>query len=575
MQSNSDFTRQVNHFHPTPSSPSEPTVGSGSQQPVLDPIFRAATLVPMREPRIFVIRAIAILVLLVGMALLPGLGCRHVPPPEYTPRLDHSALVIVLDGLRPDYVTPALMPNLYALGQRGVVARNHHSVFPTVTRVNAASMVTGSYPARHGLMGNAVYFPAISPNTAFDTASAADLQRIEATTGGQLLTAPSLGEILQQGGRKFLAISSGSSGSAFLLNHKGAGGGLLHSKLVLPPSLQPLVSERLGPVPPDASPNTARNRRAVDAYLRIGLDHIRPDVTLMWLSDPDHTQHTYGIGAPMTLAAIRQVDAELGRMVAALAARGLQDQVNILVTSDHGFSTHTGGMDLPGLFKTEVQSGSLFIVEGAIYVKNHDTNIIRRLVKQLQATDWAGAIFTQSLLPGRSDGSVPGTLSFELARWTHPRAADILVAANWTDAPNPYGYLGTSTQKEEGEPAGHGTSSPYDIHNILIAAGPDLKSGLISDVPSGNVDFAPTLCYLNGLPPPASMDGRVLKELLRGGPLPTTIKVQKFNYRTQARTERGEYQLELSSSAVSGTEYLNYARAKRPPEPPKPAAKPK
>ena len=42
-------------------------------------------------------------------------------------------LLIVLDGLRPDYVTPELMPNLHALGQRGVVMTRHHAVYPTVT----------------------------------------------------------------------------------------------------------------------------------------------------------------------------------------------------------------------------------------------------------------------------------------------------------------------------------------------------------------------------------------------------------------------------------------------------------
>ena len=52
-------------------------------------------------------------------------------------------LLIVLDGLRPDYVTPELMPNLHALGQRGVVMTRHHAVYPTVTRVNASSISTG------------------------------------------------------------------------------------------------------------------------------------------------------------------------------------------------------------------------------------------------------------------------------------------------------------------------------------------------------------------------------------------------------------------------------------------------
>ena len=47
-----------------------------------------------------------------------------------------------------------VMPTLAAIGQRGVVFTRHHSVYPTVTRVNASSMSTGSYPERHGLLGN-------------------------------------------------------------------------------------------------------------------------------------------------------------------------------------------------------------------------------------------------------------------------------------------------------------------------------------------------------------------------------------------------------------------------------------
>lgn len=514
----------------------------------------------MSESRRQIFRAIAIIVLLFGVVLLPVTGCRHVLLPDNAARLDHSAIVIVLDGLRPDYVTQELMPNLHALGQRGVVCRNHHSVFPTVTRVNAASIATGCYPARHGLMGNSVYFPEISPDMKFNTGNAAHLQRIEAATGGQLLTAPSLGEILEKSGRKLLAVSAGTSGSAFLLNHKVSGGGILHTDLVLPSTLQPRVLEMLGSAPPDAKPNDPRNRRAVGAYLRIGLDQIWPDVTLMWLSDPDHTQHEEGVGAPLTLQAIRLVDAEVGRIVAALEEKGLQDKVNIFVTSDHGFSTHTGKADLSGLLKTEVESGNLFIVEGAIYVKNHDEKKIRRIVKLLQKTAWVGAIFTRPIHPGQSDGSVPGTLSFDLAHWTHPRSADILVSANWTDETNQYGYKGTTTQTGV---AGHGTSSPYDVHNTLIAAGPDIKSGLVSDVPSGNVDFAPTLCFLNGIRPPDTMNGRVLKELLRSGPSPAKVEVKNAVYRTQAHGEDGKYHLELSHSIVDGTDYLNFTRVGR------------
>ena len=74
-----------------------------------------------------------------------------------------KTLVVLFDGLRPDYITPEAMPNLYAFSKAGCYGLQQHSVFPTVTRVNASSYSTGSYPQTHGLMGNTVFFPEVNP----------------------------------------------------------------------------------------------------------------------------------------------------------------------------------------------------------------------------------------------------------------------------------------------------------------------------------------------------------------------------------------------------------------------------
>ena len=193
--------------------------------------------------------------------------------------------MIVVDGLRPDYVTPALMPRLVRLGQRGIVFNAHHSVFPTVTRVNASSMATGAYPETHGLLGNTVYIPAVNATKGLDTGSRENLEAI-ARANGPLLTAPSLGEILPAAGKTLLVAGSGTSGAAFLLNHTVGTGAIVHQEFTRPASLGAHVLETLGPVPPSAMPNAALNRRAVDAYLTLGLDEMHPDVALMWISDP-------------------------------------------------------------------------------------------------------------------------------------------------------------------------------------------------------------------------------------------------------------------------------------------------
>src|SRR6185312_13757764 len=190
-----------------------------------------------------------------------------------------TQVLIVVDGLRPDYVTRDVMPRLQALGRRGVVFTAHHSVFPTVTRVNAASIVTGSYPETHGLLGNEIYIPSVSRTRVLDTGERGDLEAVERAEG-KLLTAPTLGEILQANGRKLAGISSGSTGSAYLLNHTVSGGALFHTDYTLPKALAPKVLSVLGPPPAHETPNDPQNERAIDAYLKLCVDDLKPDVTI-------------------------------------------------------------------------------------------------------------------------------------------------------------------------------------------------------------------------------------------------------------------------------------------------------
>ncbi|OLD19721.1 MAG: hypothetical protein AUJ01_05435 [Acidobacteria bacterium 13_1_40CM_3_65_5] len=498
--------------------------------------------------------------------MLAALALGAVAMDAQLPQPSRTHLVIVVDGLRPDYVTPALMPRLVRLGQRGIVFNAHHAVFPTVTRVNASSIATGTYPETHGLLGNTVYVPSVNATRGLDTGSRANLEAI-ARAEGRLLTAPSLGEILQQAGKKIFACGSGTSGAAFLLNHTVANGAIVHHEFTRPPAFAARVLEKLGPPPPHALPNAAQNRRAVDAYLTLGLEELHPDVTLMWISDPDTTAHTRGIGAPATREALTLVDAEIGRIEDTLQARGLLARTNLIVTSDHGFSTHTGALKLEALvdpFVHTMPDGSRDIVvsEGAIYLRGGPgVNVAARvaaIVAALQRRPEVGAIFTRPTGRGGAEGTVPGTLSFDVARWNHARSGDILVSANWSRDTNDAGYEGKTTQSGT---AGHGTSSPYDIHNPLIAAGPDFRERSMSDVPTGNVDLAPTLLRLLGLPVPTTMTGRVIEEALRDGPPLSSVQVGHVT--ETVKTADASYELTAHISIAAGRRYLDFTDVTR------------
>ena len=88
-------------------------------------------------------------------------------------------IVLVLDGLRPDSISASETPNLWRLREEGVNFLNGHSVFPTVTRVNATAIGTGTYPDRNGMLGNTIYIRQVDPNHAFGKGTADWLNGVE------------------------------------------------------------------------------------------------------------------------------------------------------------------------------------------------------------------------------------------------------------------------------------------------------------------------------------------------------------------------------------------------------------
>src|SRR5213083_1256782 len=68
-------------------------------------------------------------------------------------------VVVVWDGMRPDFITPQYTPTLYALAMRGVFFKNHHAVYVSSTEVNGAAIATGTYPNRNGILANTEYRP--------------------------------------------------------------------------------------------------------------------------------------------------------------------------------------------------------------------------------------------------------------------------------------------------------------------------------------------------------------------------------------------------------------------------------
>src|SRR5207247_10030469 len=85
-----------------------------------------------------------------------------------TAKCERHVVVVVWDGMRPDFVSEENTPTLWKLANEGVVFRNHHAVYPSATNVNGTALVTGVYPCRSGLIANHDYRPAIDSRKSLD-----------------------------------------------------------------------------------------------------------------------------------------------------------------------------------------------------------------------------------------------------------------------------------------------------------------------------------------------------------------------------------------------------------------------
>ena len=173
-----------------------------------------------------------------------------VAAPSPTAQTATRTIIFVWDGLRPDDVTQANTPNLYAMQQGGVNFTDNHSTYPTFTMMNGASFATGSFPKTTGFYGNTFWTPPQGGNAipVGNTAGGTPqdyvnpvftedyqvLTTLNAYYGGQLLLVRSLFATAQAAGMTTATI--GKSGAAFIQD-LNKGGYFLDENTVQPRSL--------------------------------------------------------------------------------------------------------------------------------------------------------------------------------------------------------------------------------------------------------------------------------------------------------------------------------------------------
>lgn len=366
-------------------------------------------------------------------------------------------LLVSLDGFRADYVARPEARRLRALAERGVRAERLIPAFPTKTFPNHYTLVTGLRPERHGIVANNMFDPAIGRRfTISDTAVTHDPR----WWGGEPLW-----NTVERQGKK--------AASFFWVGSDIAIGGRR-------PTWYRVYDGRV--------PNRERVATVLE-WLGMPAES-GPAFVSTYFSDVDDAGHTYGPDAPATSAAIARVDSMIGLLVDGIAARGLQDRVDVVVVSDHGVAP--------------LAPDRVIFLDDYIDLSRVTIVDLSPATSLTPAAGYAEEAFTRlsgahPRLQVYRKGEVPARLRFN----THPRITPIIAIADegWT-------ITTRAVVARIGLPKGgnHGfDNSLPSMGALFVAAGPDFRQGVVVP-PFQNIHVYALLAGLLGVTP-APNDG--------------------------------------------------------------------
>jgi len=341
-------------------------------------------------------------------------------------------VLIVWDGLRPDFVTQRDTPNLFRLAREGVRFDKHHSIFPTLTMVNATALATGAPPGVNGLEGNNFYLPpsAATPKGQFVGAEGA--KAILNLNGSDQFKGRLIGldtitqEVAREGGYVGVIGKQGPTSVfdnrvATIADGKDIVGEAHKDYLFASEDLVAQSANQKITIPPDSKTTVADEQRDL-YYARLvtedalpaakqAADAGRPALVVFWQHNPDLTQHVAGLGTLPAMEALSLCDNNLMSVRASIDALGIADKTDVIVVSDHGFATIKFRVVLSemlvaaGIKKSKDSADVVIVPNGGadlVYLsptefatRESKQAVLQKIVNFAEAQEWCGPIFSR------------------------------------------------------------------------------------------------------------------------------------------------------------------------------------
>lgn len=398
------------------------------------------------------------LVLLLMLAGWVGARAADTPPP---------LILISLDGFRWDYcdLYPAETPQLRALIREGTTARALIPVYPTNTFPNHYSIVTGLYPARHGMINNDHFDPVLGEFFNYKNAAAVGAAK---WWGGE----PIWTTAVRQGR---------ASASYFWVGSEAENHGV-----------RPTFWKKY-----DYSVPFKKRLEELVGWLTLPAEK-RPAVVTFYFEETNAAGHKYGPESPELAAAVRLLDTQVGVLRTRLAEAGVTP--NFVIVSDHGMTPVSA--DKVMLLDDYIDLATVQVdFDGStVGLRPHDGDAAA-LVRRLAALPHARAYLAADLPPSlhlKDNPRIPPVWIVPELGWQVERRLRferIRLAFLKGD----HGY----------DPA-HAA-----MRGIFIASGPSFKAGVVVE-PVENIHIYNLLCAALKLQPaPNDGDDRLVRTALK------------------------------------------------------------
>lgn len=399
-----------------------------------------------------------------------------------------QAVLVICDGMRRDLVSAQRTPRIWGLRERCRWFDRHRSVFPSVTRSASASIATGCHPARHGLHGNTMALPSEQGYAVHNVGEPEFVERLRNATG-RTLRVPTAAERLREHGGA-IVFSNVSPGAAYFQDPDGHGY-VYHRSGSLGPGRTPVPQADQLAVSHDSAGDWAMTERFCDEVLV----NRRPALAVLWLCEPDHSQHDAVLGSPEHLAAMAAADRCVGAVadtVEELRAGG--DDVLFMVGSDHGHETIRESVAVERLMyeaglKHTLDSHDVVVApqgsSALIYFAEQAVDRVAGVADFLRRQPWAGEVLVGAELQRAGMRSEQG-LHIGLSMAKHAGT-------------NVHGIAGLSDIVTRFEPVPHkvgmgqhGGFGEFEQAPFLLASGGGLSAGIDARATS-IVDLLPTI----------------------------------------------------------------------------------